>query len=148
MRKYNHNIPSSDFSDETLIYIHIYIYMVIKLLVCFFVSLPQLVGLNLEKDSFSMIALRAANRLGARKCWICSYIFQLSSAPLNRMMYLISIHNVTIGNLLLNSGKWIKQACPNLTNNIKSQNWMWSLEIIFFKRKTRVSICYGKNNKM
>lgn len=48
-----------------------------------------------------MIALTAANRLGSRKRWICSYILQHLSALSNRVMYLIPIHTEVISNLLM-----------------------------------------------
>nr|AFK35454.1 unknown [Lotus japonicus]AFK40167.1 unknown [Lotus japonicus] len=58
-------------------------------------------GRCLEKHSFTMITLSAANSLGPRQSWICSYILQHLCALSNRMMYLIPIHTAAISNLLV-----------------------------------------------
>lgn len=55
---------------------------------------------NLEEDSFSMVALSTSNSFSARKSWICSNILQnLSPFPYS-MMDLISIDTVIISNFL------------------------------------------------
>ncbi|XP_028751752.1 uncharacterized protein LOC114711505 [Neltuma alba] len=56
-------------------------------------------GFNLEKNSFSMVALSTTNRLCTWKSRICSYILQHLSALPNRMMYLISIDTFIICSL-------------------------------------------------
>lgn len=56
--------------------------------------------IDLEEDSFSMIALCATNGFSTRKCWIGSNILQDLSALPNRVMYLISIDTVVLSNLL------------------------------------------------
>ena len=65
--------------------------------------------IDLEEDSFSMVALSTTYGFSPRKSWIRSHILQYLSAFSNRVMYLISVDTVVISNFLQSIKRLIKK---------------------------------------